>query len=367
MHVLWFLISALLLVCNDVAFGGDDKVDISPAQAALIGIETAPLEQQPAALGVRFPGRVVVPPDRTRLMNAPLGGRVERMMVRVDATVRRGDVLAELQSPALAKAQSEFLVAFKKEALLRTTVEREENLAPYGAVPKKQLLTTQNEYEQARATSAEHRQALRHYGMTEDDVTKLVASQTLDPRLVISAPIDGVVVETSVVPGQTVDALAPICRLAQLAPLWVEIQVPSPRAADFAIGAEVSLRDQPATGRVVSLGTSVDSTSQTVTVRAEFAAPAGSVRPGQVVEARVAPLTRARSEWRVRTGALVRRGSDAFVFVKTDAGFVAMPVVVQEEMPEFAVVSGGFHGDERIAVRGIAALKGAWQGLGGVE
>lgn len=347
--------------------GGDGKVSISPAQAELVGIETAPLEQQPAVTGLRFPGRVTVPPDRTRLMNAPLGGRVERLLVRVDATVKRGDVIAELQSPALAKAQSDFLVAFKKEALLRTTLDREENLAPYGAVPKKQLIITQSEYEQARATSAEFRQALLHYGMTEEAIAKLAASQSLDPRLVIAAPIDAVVLETSVVPGQTVEALAPICRLAQLAPLWVEIQVPSARAADFAIGAEVALRDQQVTGRVVSIGTSVDPSAQTVNVRAEFATPAGELRPGQVVEAVVSPRSHAGSEWRVRIGALVRRGTDAFVFVKTDGGFMPTPVTVQEEMPEFVVVTGHFQGHELIAVRGLAALKGAWQGLGGVE
>lgn len=344
-----------------------DRIDVSPAQAALVGIETAPLEQQPAILGSRFPGRVTVPPDRMRLMNAPLGGRVERMAARVDSTVRRGDELAELQSPALAKAQSDFLVASKKEALLRTTLDREENLAPYGAVPKKQVITTQNEYEQARATAGEHRQALLHYGMTDDAIARLLDTQKLDPRLVISSPIDGVVLETSVVPGQTVEALAPICRLAQLAPLWIEIQVPTSRAADFAIGADVSVRDQTVSGRVVSIGTSVDSTAQTVIVRAEFAAPAGHLRPGQVVETQVLPLARSQSEWRVRTGALVRRGSDAFVFVKSDAGFVATPVTVQDEVPEFAVVTGQFRGNEQIAVRGIAALKGAWQGLGGVE
>jgi len=272
-----------------------------------------------------------------------------------------------LQSPALVKAQSDFLVASKKESLLRTTLDREENLAPYGAVPKKQVITTQNEYEQARATAAEHRQALLHYGMSEADVERLTTTQSLDPRLVISAPIDGVVLETSVVPGQTVEALAPICRLAQLAPLWVEIQVPSQRAAEFAVGAEVSLSGQTDTGRVISLGTSVDPTAQTVIVRAEFAAPAGRLRPGQVVEAWVSPITRNKAEWRVNSGALVRRGSEAFVFVKTSAGFSATPVTIQQEMPGFAVVTGGFQGNEQIAVRGIAALKGAWQGLGGVE
>ncbi len=79
------------------------------------------------------------------------------------------------------------------------------------------------------------------------------------------------------------------------------------------------------------------------------------------------PISRSQTEWRIRTAAVVRRGSDAFVFVQTASGFVATPVKVREEMPEFAVVSGSFRGDERIAVRGIAALKGAWQGLGGVQ
>ncbi|MGZ8347932.1 MAG: efflux RND transporter periplasmic adaptor subunit [Allosphingosinicella sp.] len=363
------LLASVLLggvLAGSVESHAEDEVSISLAQAELVGIETSRLEQQPAVMGLRFPGRVVVPPDRTRLMNAPLGGRIERLAVRADAAVRAGDVLAELQSPALAHAQAEFLVAANKELLLKGTLDREQSLAPYGAVTKKQVVATHNEFEQARATTAERRQALLHYGMTEAAVEKLIASQALDPRLVISAPIDGVVLEISVVPGQTVEALAPICRLAQLAPLWVEIQVTAPRAADFRVGADVTLRDYDGVGRVVSLGTSVDATAQTVIVRAEFAVP-GDLRPGQVVEARVAPTARAETEWRVRTGALVRRGSDAFVFVKTDSGFVARPVTVQEEMPEFAVVSGVFKGDEHIAVRGLAALKGAWQGLGGVE
>ena len=101
-------------------------------------------------------------------MNAPLGGRVERMMVRVDSTVRAGDVLAELQSPALAHApRPSFWSPTTRRRCCETTLDREEQLAPYGAVPKKQVIITQNEYDQARATAAERRQALSHYGMTE--------------------------------------------------------------------------------------------------------------------------------------------------------------------------------------------------------
>jgi multidrug efflux pump subunit AcrA (membrane-fusion protein) len=289
------------------------------------------------------------------------------MLVRADAPVRVGDVLAELQSPPLAHAQAEFLVAYNKELLLRTTLEREQGLAPFGAVTKKQVIITQNEYEQARATAAERRQALQHYGMADQAIEKLTASQALDPRLIITSPIDGVVLETSAVPGQTVEALAPIYRLGQMSPFWVEIQVPALSVDNFAVGANVSLRRHDVIGRVVSIGTAVEPTSQTVIARAEFPIPEVDLRPGQVVEAQLVPISRSQTEWRVRTAAIVRRGSDVFVFVQTSGGFIATPVTVREEMPEFAVVSGKLRGDERIAVRGIAALKGAWQGLGGVQ
>jgi cobalt-zinc-cadmium efflux system membrane fusion protein len=362
--------SLILACCSILAASGvlaGEELAISRSQADLVGIETFRIEHRPGAVPLPYPARIVVPPQHTRVMNAPLGGRIEVMAARVDQSVRLGQVLAELQSPALAHAQAEFLVAYKKEQLLSTTLEREQSLSPYGAVTKKQVIATASEYAQAQATTAERLQALRHYGMTDGAIDRLIATQSLDARLVVVSPIDGVVIEATGVPGQTVEALAPLYRLAQLAPLWAEIQVPAVRAAKFAVGDAVLITDHGLAGRVLSVGTSVEPTSQTVIVRAEFPGPHEDLRPGQVVEARIAPANGSQTEWRVRPEALVRRGKESYVFVQSSTGFVARPVTVHEELPEFTVISGEFRGDERIAVRGLAALKGAWQGLGGVE
>ena len=62
--------------------------------------------------------------------------------------------------------------------------------------------------------------------------------------------------------------------------------------------------------------------------------------------------------------ALARQGADSVVFVQRDGGFSAMPVNVISEQGEQAVVDGKFTGNEKIAVTGIAAIKGAWIGLG---
>ena len=129
------LAAAALLLAAAPVWAGDD-INLSQTQIERVGIETSRVEERAASLGLRFPARVVVPPNRTRLINAPLGGRIETMAVRIDESVRAGQVLAELQSPALAQAQAEFLVASSKEQLLRETFEREQSLAPAGAVPR---------------------------------------------------------------------------------------------------------------------------------------------------------------------------------------------------------------------------------------
>ena len=71
--------------------------------------------------------------------------------------------------------------------------------------------------------------------------------------------------------------------------------------------------------------------------------------------------------WSVRPESIVRRGRDTVVFVRTDKGFRVQPVTVIEEDRDAARVTGPLQAGDSIAIRGIVALKGAWQGLGGSQ
>ncbi len=342
-----------------------DMLPVSSAQAAALGIETARLERQ-AATGQLFPARLVIPPRQIRLVTAQLAGRIESITVRPDDAVPAGQVVAELHSPALARAQAEFLQAWNQERLLRKNLEREQSLSP-NFVPQKQLLATTNEHAQALAVVAERRQSLLHFGMSDSAIEALGATQSVNSKLAIIAPIDGIVLEISAVPGQTVEAMAPLVRLAQLSPLWVEVQVPAAQASKFAVGDMVEIADHGAAGKVMSIGATVDPMTQSLTVRAGIAGPGRDLRPGQAVEALIRSGPTADGEWRVRASAVVRRGKKAVVFVETQEGYRPTPVLTHDEFPEFITVTGPFRGDERVVVRGLAALKGAWQGLGGIQ
>ncbi len=342
-----------------------DTIVVRPEQAQLVGIETAPLDERTAPAALRFPARVVLPLHQTRIVGAPVAGWVVRTEIEVDQPVRHGQVLAEIEGPDVSRAQAEFLQAVQREQLLRGSVAREQKLAPDQLLPQKQILATRNEHAQAQAAVAERRQALRLIGMSDPEIEAIAASRSLRTTVVVTAPIDGMVLDVSVVPGQKVEVMAPLYKLARLSPLWVELQVPLAQAARVAEGDEVTVAGFSVTARVVSLASSADPATQSVTVRAETADAPTGLRPGQFVEARVTVRANGERRWNVRPEAVVRRGPEAFLFVQTAEGFRPESVTVHEETPELTVISGPFQGGERIAVRGLIALKGAWQGLGG--
>ena len=356
---LWILGGATGLAADDLS--------ISQQQAKLLGIEVAPLAQQAKTRGTIFPARVIIPPRQISVVSAPFAARIESLEVSEDQPVERGTVLAYLNSPTLIRAQSEFLQAVNQELFLRESLSREQSLSADRIVSLKQMQATRNEHAQATATVAERRQILRDYGMAEETIEQLIATRTFNSKTVAVAPSDGVVIDVLVAPGQRVETQAPLFKVAQINPLWLELQVPARQAMRFKLGLQVAVQGYAATGRVIAVGTSADRTTQAIDIRAAIEDGAAGLKPGQFVEVLVDLSTGGGQVWQIRPGAVIRRGKDAFVFVKTENGFRAQSVVVEEETADATTVSGSFRGDESIAVRGLIALKGAWQGLGGSE
>ena len=112
----------------------------------------------------------------------------------------------------------------------------------------------------------------------------------------------------------------------------------------------------------------MSSGNQAVQLRADFNANEDCLRINQFVQATVA--ARATSARAPATGlgipsqAVVRDAGQAYVFVRTPQGFVPTPVELGSHSGTQVLVRSGLKTGDEIAVRGTAALKGAWQGLG---
>ena len=353
---LWLAIGAPALAA--------DHVDINAAQIKALGIETAPLGARRAAELGGLAAQVVVPNRQMYVVSAPLAALVGRIEVAANASVRAGQVLARLQSPMLAELQRGYLQSSVQARLVADKLQRDEALFRDGIIAESRLRTSRGQQAEAGAALAERRQALRMAGVPESALGRLDAGKGIGASIDVLAPADGVILEQMVSVGSRVEAAAPLFRLAKLDPLWLEIQVPAAQLARISTSAAVSVPAVKSGGRVVSIGRSVGA-NQTALVRAEITAGSAALIPGQMVEASigVADATDA-AVFSVPTTALVRHDSKLLLFVQTATGFAATPVTLSGEGSVSSSVSGSFKGDERIAVKGIAALKARLGGIG---
>lgn len=351
-HMVYAALAAACLISVSAAAEEPRRLALDARQIQALGIATEALAPAGGAATRTLPGRVVIPPSQMRVVAAPVAGLVERLEVAAQETVRPGQVLAVLASPMLLEAQRDYLQAATQARLAESVLRRDEQLFREGIIAEGRLQAAEAAHLQAQAALNERRQVLRLYGMDAAAIDRL--ARGLSGTLTLTAPFGGTVLELMATAGQRVEAATPLYRIARLSPLWLEMDA-SPAAAEGIVpGAEV--RAGLARGRVLSVGRALHSGSQTVPVRAELSQGTEALRAGQFLEAQVAVAGGPR-EWRVPAGAVARQQGQAYLFVQEPKGFAMTPVRVVRESANQAIVTGALTGGERVAVKGVAALK----------
>lgn len=339
------------------------EIRMLPEQVARMGIIVQPVGAAAAGGGMRLPAQVTIPPAQIEVVAAPLPAMIANVRVAYGDTVKKGQTLARLQGASFVEAQREFAQARAQAALAAENRRRDEVLFADGIIAQSRLSATIAAERQAAALADEKRQFLRLAGMAEPS-----AAATLAGGAELRAPFDGVVLEAAAQPGLRVDALTPLFKLGRLAPLWLEIQASATQAAGFAPGDTVTVPGCAAPAKVVLVAPQMQMASQSVLIRAELAKPAGCIKPFQFVQAQVTPAKGLPAGvWRLPTAALARHEDRVWVFVVVDGGFRPTVVNVLDEAAETASVAADLPAATRIAVKGVAAIKAAWLGLGAGE
>ena len=315
-------------------------------------------------LSRRYPAEVAVPNRQMRVVAAPQSGVLESLLVAEGERVEVGQVLAELRSPELVDAQSQYLESLTRLELIETELARDRTLFREGVIAERRLLESQSKQRELTTMVEQRLQLLELAGFGSEDIMTLARTRRLTSRLPVRAPIGGVVLEQMVSTGQSVATAAPLYRVAELNPLWLEIHVPVERIVGVQEGGRVLLPREDTAGTIVTIGRMVHGQDQGVLVRAEITEGAERLRPGQFVEVQLSAAAEGES-WRVPLESLVRHAGNAYLFVSRDGGFEALPVRVLAEEEGSAVVAGELTAADRLAVTGVVAIKAAW--LGGAE
>ena len=362
-----FSLAAVALLCA-LAFPARaanpaDFIALAPAQAKALGVETRPLAAADTGSAAGLPAKVVVPVEQMRVVAAPLAGLLTQVGAVAGQTVKKGQMLARLASPGLLQVQRDYLQARQQADLAQRSLARDEQLFKEGIIAEARLQASRASQAQAAVAARELQAELRIAGAT-------AGGGSLTPEVAVSAPLDGVVLEASAAVGSRVEAATALFTVAQLNPLWLEIQAPAALAGNLKEGAAVRIAGSEASGKLINVGRQISSGSQTVTLRARMDAGLDSLHPGQMVEATVAATPQAgatagkSATYRIPQAAVVRQAGQAWVFVQTAGarpGFQATPVSVAGNAGADVLVSGSaLAANAAVAVKGVSALKSAW-------
>ncbi len=200
-----------------------NRVTLSEAayQTAAIVVEPVRPEPRGDAEGeITVPGQVAFDPTRVALVSPRTAGRVEHVAVVEGDRVQAGAAVAWLLSPAFLTAQTEFVRAVRRAQLLQATPDAQ------GA--------------QALADAARRR--LRLLGVTDTAIARLAAGGEPADLLALTAPFSGSIVEVPGVAGASVEAGAPIARIADLSVVLVEVDVPERALAVVRPGQRATVR-----------------------------------------------------------------------------------------------------------------------------
>jgi Cu(I)/Ag(I) efflux system membrane fusion protein len=290
----------------------------------------------------RLNGKVAVDERLLRSQATHLPGRIEALEISyTGASVREGQPIARLYSPALASAQEELAQA----ARLR------------GSQP--------GLYEAARAK-------LRNWKLTDAQIDALEASQDASGQFSILADVSGNVTRRMANLGDYVKQGEVLYEIADLRQVWVLFDLYEQDLAWIGVGSPIAFSFPSLPGRTFSgtigfIDPVVDPMSRVSRARVLVQNPGGLLKPGMLAAGTVSakiPGGGGQGLSLPKT-AVLWTGKRSVVYVKRETaqglGFEMREVVLGEDLGDRYLVRSGLEAEEEVVVRGTFTIDAAAQ------
>ena len=269
----------------------EDAVELSAEAQRRIGVIVTPAKEEPLAIPLQVSGSVQAIDSRLGHVRPLAHGRIGDVLARVGDRVSSGQSLATFDNIEAGELISQYNTARAELARLRAQlatltrqVERSRKLVDIGAAPQKEYEASVGEQHQLEesirgqeSTVAGMEARLRRFGVTDP------AAADRPAAIAIRAPFAGVVTKVNAGPGEVVDSATELFSVADLSRVYVQAQVYEKDLGRVVRGQSASIRvdaypDEQFTGRIVSIGDTIDPQTRTATVRCDVANPKGLLK-----------------------------------------------------------------------------------------
>lgn len=347
------------LESNDIPRLEGDTIRFSEKFATRVDLKTTEVKSVSVVPAIAVIGTVTFDPEHVARIGTRLRGLVRDVRRYEGTTVKRGELLASIDSPELGEAQAAVTSLRAEMDAAKRNAAREVKLA-------EAKLTTLKESEDANALADKYQALL---GAAMQKVAALAGSlSATDMRAIgvhaITSPIDGTLVERHIAKGQLVEGDHTAFIVANLDTLWVELAVFERSLPLIRLGDEVELKplgshERGLKGKLANIGQVLNPATRSAPVRVEVDNRSRQLRPGQAIDA----VIRAGGAT-IDEGPMVPPEAVTFVDGKPHVFVVDSPTSVRVSDVELGAASGqelhirrGLKVGERVVTNGTFELK----------
>jgi HlyD family secretion protein len=393
----WVLASAAAGVFLLAGCKKDEKV-----KEPVVSVQTTPVQRAPISQVIS--AEAVVSPLQQAIVAPKITSTISKFLVQRGSVVKQGQLLAVLENKDLSaaavqskgeldQAEAGYVTTVNaglpqqiQKAVLDATAakaafeaqqkvyESRKNLFEQGALPRRDLDSAEVALAQARGTyevaqrqlddlkRLGEKQLLKSAnGQFSAAKGKYLGAQALLSYSEIRSPIDGVVTDRPLFPGELATANQPLITVMNTSKLVAKSHIAQSEAAVLKVGNAVELKvpglDEPVQARVSLVSPALDPGSTTIEVWVETLKPAPALKPGMTVEVSMTAKS-VKDALVVPTAAVFKsgEGADYVVLAGADGHAHVKTVQVGVHNAEFTQVLNGVSAGEAVISSGGYAL-----------
>ncbi len=261
----------------------EGRVEMPNADLKSNGIEIITASPATIKPTLTLPGEIIFNHHTIVKVVPRMPGMVTSVSRHVGQQVKKGEVLAVIESPMLAELRSQHLIAQKRLDLARTTFEREKQLWEEKITAKQDYLAAQEMWSEAKATlnlTLVKLRALRVQPESRYSEKNLA-------RFEILAPISGLIISKTIVTGETLKEDKKIFTIADVSTVWTAITAYPKDLSIVKLGQKALVKatafNVVGEGKITYISTLIGKQTRTATVRIVLDNKDGRWRPGMFI------------------------------------------------------------------------------------
>ena len=274
-----FLSGSLLIACSK-SEDTSQKKKLDPLEVVITPeiqkqIKTDVVSYQDISDTLLIPGRLETQNRKLAKIGSPITGRISDLYASLGDVVKKGQVLARVNSIELTQTQLTLIKSNQLIGLKTKAVERAKLLFEADVISKAEMLRVENELDAVKADYRASRDQLIVLGMSEKAVEKIETSGQINSFGDVISRFDGIIISRSINVGQIVNPQDTLFQVADLTKLWAVALIPEQQSTfiqkDEIVTIEIpALDNKKIEAKIIFEDSIVDPQTRTVMVRAEL-------------------------------------------------------------------------------------------------